>query len=411
MTSRAAPSADSPRHRDLASGQKCGLPGSDIMNTDADNQPKKLRGDTPLGKVFLSYRRDDAAADAFLIFDQLNVRFPGRVFRDVSTVEPGADFVEAIENAIRSSKVLVALIGRQWLSVTDASGCRRIDNSRDFVRLEIASALKQNVVVIPVLLRGARMPSPDDLPADIVPLGRRQALDITESHLQQDIERLLRLIERQLGEEADRVRLSGMATNTGWIINLDIADTRIREICYRLDDEGEFISTGFENARSRDTGLQQPRSHFQLLGLKQNRTVFVKYFTNEGIEHGPFELHFDAEQELVRETKGILDFTRPWLSFRKWPEDQDKTLLAYFSHLVSYKNAFKQIRYSVDNDSLSRKLKFTPDWSGTGLPGIREDDETYVEIPRQSNHVCLKLYYIDGSESPVEKVTVKVDLS
>jgi hypothetical protein len=365
----------------------------------------------PQGKVFLSYRRADSAADANYIYDHLNARFPNRVFRDVSTVEAGMDFVEAIETAIQSSKLLVALIGPQWLFLTDGSGNRRLDNPQDFVRLEIASALKQNIVVLPVLLRGARMPGSADLPADIAALSRRQALEVVDSHLDQDIERLIKLVERQLGEEADRVRLSGMATNSGWLLNLDIADSRIKEICYRWEDEGEFTSTGVQNIRSRDTGLPQPRYQFQLTGLKQNRPLFVKYFTADGIEHGPFELQFDAERELVRATKDILEMTRPWLCFRRYPEDQDQTMLAYFSHLVSYKNAFSEIRYSVDNNSLSSRLKFTPDWDGIGIPGISEQDETHLEIPANSKWVYLKLHYIDGTESPIEKVEVRVDRS
>jgi hypothetical protein len=371
-------------------------------------QPKSQTAATS-GKVFLSYRRADSAADANFIHDHLNARFPNRVFRDVSTVEPGMDFVEAIDNAIRSSRILVALIGPQWLSVTDASGNRRLDNPQDFVRLEIASALKQSIAVLPVLLRGARMPGSRDLPADMAALSRRQALEVVDSHFDQDIERLVKLVERQLGEEADRVRLSGMATNSGWLLNLDIADTRIKEICYRWTDEGEFTSTGFQNIRSRDTGLPQPRYQIQLAGLKQNRPIVVKYCTADGIEHGPFKLQFDAERELVRETKDILEMTRPWLSFRNYPEDQDKTMLAYFSHLVGYKNAFSKIRYSVDNDSLSSQLKFTPDWNGLGLPETSDQDETYVEIPRGSKWVYLRFHYIDGSESPVEKIEVRAD--
>jgi hypothetical protein len=361
----------------------------------------------PRGRIFLSYRRDDAAADAFLIFDQLNVRFPGRVFRDVSTVEPGVDFVDAIEQAIRSSKVLVALIGRQWLSMADAAGRRRLEDPRDFVRLEIAGALQQNIAVIPVLLRGARMPAPDQLPPDLAPLGRRQALDLTESHFEQDVEKLVRLLERQLGEDSERVKLLGLASNSGWTVTLDIADARIQEIWYRLDDQKEFKSTGFELSRSRATGLPLPRCHFQLFGLKQNRRVFVKYRTTEDVEHGPYELAFDAEREIVRETKHILEITQPWLSFDRRPADEGHRLLVYFSHLVSYKNAFKQIRYSVDDDSLSRELKFVPDWSGEGLPGTTDDDETYVEIPPTSQYVCVKLCFIDGSESALETFAVK----
>jgi len=378
----------------------------DTVNTEPGSPREKPPDPGSPGRVFLSYRRDDAAADSFFIFDQLNIRFPGRVFRDVSTVEPGVDFVDAIDQAIRASKVLVALIGRQWFSITDASGQRRLDDPRDFVRLEIASALRQKTAVIPVLLRGARMPPIDSLPPDISALGRRQALEISEGHFEQDVEQLVRLLERALGETAGRVKLLGMATNSGWLITLDIADAKLKEIWYRVDDEVEFKSTGFGQVRRWDTGLLAPLYQFQLPAGTASCTIHVKYTTVDGVGHGPYALEFDAKREFVRETKHILQLTQPWLEFDHRSEEENNRLLAYFSHLISYKNAFRQIRYSVDDESLSRELKFTPDWSGGGATALGENDETYVEIPAASKFVCVKLCYIDGTESALHTFPV-----
>ena len=381
---------------------------SKVVSDKNSSQQESPQAVQSSGKIFLSYRRDDAAADAFFIFDQLNVRFPGRVFRDVSTVEPGADFVNAIDEAVRASKVLVALIGRQWLSIADASGQRRLDDPRDFVRLEIASALQQKIAVIPVLLRGARMPSFESLPADIAALGRRQALEISEGHFEQDVEQLVRLLERQLGETAGRVKLLGMANNSGWLITLDIADAKLKEIWYRLDNQTEFKSTGFGLVRRWDTGLPQPQYQFQLFNVTESQTIHVKYATADGVEHGPYELEFDPRRELVRETKHVLELTKPWLSFVRHFTDDGESLLVHFSHLVSYKNAFRRIRYSVDDDSLSSELRFTPN-ELSGHATLGEDDETYITISAKSHYVSVKVCYIDGSESPVEKIVVNVD--
>ncbi len=108
---------------------------------------------------FISYRRDDSAGHAGRLHDRLIENF-GRenIFIDVDTIGIGVDFSEAIRDAIRATDGLIAIIGREWLSATDSSGGRRLDNPQDFVRLEIATALELGVRVIPVLVQGASPP-------------------------------------------------------------------------------------------------------------------------------------------------------------------------------------------------------------------------------------------------------------
>jgi hypothetical protein len=102
--------------------------------------------------VFLSYRREDTAPYALLLQHQLRERFPdAQVFMDLDSIEGGVDFAEVIEEAVNSSAVLVALIGRQWVTLADAEGNRRLDNPGDFVRFEVKTAVEHGVRVIPVL--------------------------------------------------------------------------------------------------------------------------------------------------------------------------------------------------------------------------------------------------------------------
>ena len=92
-------------------------------------------------KIFISYRRDDSAGYAGRLFDNLSAHFgKDQIFMDIDRIEPGEDFVQVIETAVGSCDVLIALIGRHWLTVTDGT-VRRLDNPNDFVRLEIAAAL------------------------------------------------------------------------------------------------------------------------------------------------------------------------------------------------------------------------------------------------------------------------------
>lgn len=153
------------------------------------------------GRIFISYRRDETAYSAGWLFDRLASHFgKGQVFKDVDSIEPGDDFVEVITVAVGSCDVLLALIGDRWLTITDEDGRRCLDNSDDFVRVEIEAALTRNVRVIPVLVGAARMPRASDLPASMAGLVRRQALELSPSRFDSDLRRLLTVLDRTITE-------------------------------------------------------------------------------------------------------------------------------------------------------------------------------------------------------------------
>ena len=173
-----------------------------------------MAGSTPRapGRIFISYRREETAYPAGWLYDRLVGHF-GRhqVFKDVDSIELGDDFPEVIANAVGSCDVLLALVGDQWLTVTDKDGKRRLDRSDDFVRLEIEAALQRNVRVIPILVDGAMMPRADELPSSLARMVRRQALELSPSRFNFDTNRLLRVLDETLAEtqsplEADQPR-------------------------------------------------------------------------------------------------------------------------------------------------------------------------------------------------------------
>src|SRR5688572_20505177 len=111
-----------------------------------------------MSKIFLSYRRDDTGGHAGRLHQELVKRFGGeRVFLDIE-LEPGLDFEEGITTALASCSVFIVLIGRQFLTLVDSEGRRRIDKSDDHLRAEIAEALSKNIRLIPVQVEGAEMP-------------------------------------------------------------------------------------------------------------------------------------------------------------------------------------------------------------------------------------------------------------
>jgi len=159
------------------------------------------------GRIFISYRRADSAGYAGRIYDRLVANFgEDAIFMDVDTIEGGVDFVKVLEDAVQSCDVLIALIGRQWLSIRDTSGKRRLDNPEDFVRIEVATALERNIRVIPVLVDGVEMPRSTDLPENLKALARRNALQVNHHSFNPDVYRLIEHTESALDEaEVSRV--------------------------------------------------------------------------------------------------------------------------------------------------------------------------------------------------------------
>ena len=145
--------------------------------------------------VFISYRRDDSAEAARRIFDGLAARLGAeRVFIDAVTLEPGQDFAAAIQEKVGFCDALVAVIGPRWLTCTGPDGRRRLDEPDDWVRLEIASALSQDVKVVPTLVDGADLPDARDLPAPLTGLTNHQAIDLHREQFARDLERLERAL-------------------------------------------------------------------------------------------------------------------------------------------------------------------------------------------------------------------------
>ena len=149
------------------------------------------------GTIFISYRRSDSHAEAGRIYDKLvGVFGPDRIFKDVDNIPYGADFVEYLDQAVAQCDVLMVLIGHTWLTVTDAQDKRRLDDPHDFVQIEIASALKRDILVVPVLLNGVLMPTPENLPEDLRPLTRRNAVQVRQDpDFHRDMQRLITNLE------------------------------------------------------------------------------------------------------------------------------------------------------------------------------------------------------------------------
>jgi TPR repeat protein len=153
-------------------------------------------------KIFISYRRDDSAGTAGRLHDRLAERF-GRnnLFIDVDNMPAGSDFVEYLGKQVANCDIFLCAIGPHWLDNKDDEGRRRLDQPDDFVRVEIAEALKRKIPVIPVLIDGARVPKARELPDDLAPLTRRQAVEVRNSQFGRDAVNLTQQIRAILKEK------------------------------------------------------------------------------------------------------------------------------------------------------------------------------------------------------------------
>jgi hypothetical protein len=152
-------------------------------------------------RIFVTYRREDAEGAILALMSPLRQRFGDRIFiQNTDNIAPGEDFVEVINRELESCSVLLVVIGKEWVTARDSRANRCLDNPHDYLRLEIAAALKKkNLLVIPVLVGQADMPKPDDLPPDLKPLFRRNAIELSAAWWDRDIMRLVESIERACG--------------------------------------------------------------------------------------------------------------------------------------------------------------------------------------------------------------------
>lgn len=149
------------------------------------------------GPIFLSYRRSDSAGHAGRIYDRVATRFPGRVFRDFEALTPGVDFALEIDKRVSTASAMIVVIGPEWVS-------DRLFEQDDFVRLEVRAALTRNIPTIPVLILDAKLPKAEQIPADLQPLLRRQALSVREDSFDAGMHKLIGALEVSLGERTPR---------------------------------------------------------------------------------------------------------------------------------------------------------------------------------------------------------------
>lgn len=148
-------------------------------------------------RIFISYRRTDSQSITDRINDRLIDAFGSKnIFKDVDRIPPGSTFADVLESGLRQCNVLLVIIGKHWVNITDDEGKRRLTDPADFVRIEVERGLNRpDMLVIPVLVEGAQVPDSDDLPDSLDPLVSKQVVTVRpDPDFNRDIKRLLEFL-------------------------------------------------------------------------------------------------------------------------------------------------------------------------------------------------------------------------
>ena len=148
-------------------------------------------------KIAISYRRADSEAMTGRIFDRLIAHYgKDAIFRDIDDIPPGIDFRVHINQTLLKTNILLAIVGPQWLGMASDGGADRIQEETDPVRVEVETALRRRVPLIPVLIGATRMPGSDQLPPSLKDFAFRNAVKVdTGQDFDYHMDRLIRSMD------------------------------------------------------------------------------------------------------------------------------------------------------------------------------------------------------------------------
>jgi hypothetical protein len=294
------------------------------------------------------------------------------VFLDRSSLVPGEAYDLRIREAIEHSDVFVFLASPEAVS----PGCYALAELTMAERAADTSALK----ILPVMASNtdyAAMPPYLRTLTVLVPAG-----DIVA-------EATAAVAEVRAEFNRRKVAITTTVDNSQWTIAFQIMDENCREIFYRFSDEPEFKSTGFFPMLNPRSGLPMPRFFVTVPPMTGKHGLLVKFTDYRGRERGPYPLVFDATEQVVAAARELMEMAGPLVRFG----GKDENIFAIFTALsMASKGAIREIQFSVDDDSLSKRL----------LPSTESFGEL-VQIPASTRYIYMKVIFINGTERPAER--------
>lgn len=172
-----------------------------------------------MGRIFITYRRLDSSSETGRIADRLQSHFGTEsIFYDIATIPLGIDFPTYISNQLDKTDIFLVVIGDNWLNAKDAEGNRRIDNPKDWVRIEVSAALaRENIPVIPVMVGEASNPPPKEmLPEELAHLADRNGIVLrSDTTFEGQIKKLIKYIKNHFDENRKNKPIEGAQLQIG----------------------------------------------------------------------------------------------------------------------------------------------------------------------------------------------------
>jgi len=303
-----------------------------------------LDGVCSLGnKIFISYRREDSADVTGRIYDNLiqpvGKFLPENIFQDVASIPFGIDFREHIEATMQNCDVALIIIGPKWLSASDNSGNLRLHDPRDFVLLEVTFALQRGIPVIPLLVMGAKMPNPEDLPDSIRDLAYRNGIEIRrDPDFKGDIGRLNQSLEQWI-EASGTQSGTGRAKSKGHILisyhqENEAASEIARTLNTRLKADHYSTWINYEQPKGWKTGYWSD----SIEQIIYDSAVMIAVYSEEQAKSRPFK----HELKVAKNIRVPVILVLP--PYQEAPEAIDKQAIAVVNARSSnnwYENLLK----------------------------------------------------------------------
>ncbi len=231
-----------------------------------------------MAEIFISYRNKDTGDITGRIYDHLAGWIgKDRVFKDHYSLSPGMDYREELRKAASTCKVMIVVIGDQWLNIKNDQNQRRLDLKSDWVRIEVATALaRQPIPVIPVLVKNASLPSEQSLPKSLSQLAYRQTVTVRDDpHFINDMQRLIQEIKQYLPSPEPPTAPTANPQNAPGTMNVSV-NTSGGQVMMPFSQHGDVTfnynaASGIEGVRHRRQQLKdeiRPKIAAQLRNYK-----------------------------------------------------------------------------------------------------------------------------------------------
>ncbi|MGE0611107.1 MAG: caspase domain-containing protein [Hyphomicrobiales bacterium] len=186
-------------------------------------------------------------------------------------------------------------------------------------------------------------------------------------------------------------------SNSGWMVNVSLPEAAT-QFGYRVGENGEFVDAGFQDFLDQRTGQRMPKTYFELPPDQAATTIYVTWRDRRGEQADVYPIRFSPDGALADGQKKILDqMWTSWISFREW-----RGMQVYFTHLVSYRCAIKEVRYGY-NDGPTDRLFRLPPCDPANPHGVPEKATLLMPVPPKTAYMTVQLTYHDGAQSQVRR--------